>query len=189
MIKTAETKYPVIDLIKNRWSARSFSAQPISEESMNTLMEAASWAASAGNEQPWLYYYAHQGSEGFQNLWECLNGGNQPWCKDAAVLLVSVYRKTSASTGKPNANAVHDTGMANAQLFLQATSMRIYTHPMAGYDRERLTELLKLGDDKGIACMVALGYLDDAEKLEEPFKTREVTPRTRKDISEISTRL
>lgn len=189
MIKTANTEYPVIDLIKDRWSARSFSEQPISEESMKTVVEAASWAPSAGNEQPWLYYYAHQGTEGFQQLWECLNGGNQPWCKNAAVLMVSVYRNTFAANGNPNGKAMHDVGMSNSFLMLQAISMRIYTHPMGGYFADKVKEVLKLDETQGIACMIALGYLDDAEKLEEPFKTREITPRERKPLSEISTRL
>jgi nitroreductase len=189
MIKTAQTEHAVIDLIRNRWSARSFSSQAVSEESMDTLLEAASWAPSAGNEQPWLYYYAFQGTEGFQQLWECLDGGNRPWCKNAAVLAVSVYRKTKEKDGGPNATAMHDTGLANSLMFMQAISMNIYTHPMAGYEPDKVKELLKLDDTQGIACMIAIGYLDDAEKLPEPFKTREITPRTRKNILEVSTRL
>jgi nitroreductase len=180
MIKEATTKYPVIELIRKRWSARSFSERKILPEDMNTLFEAASWAASSGNEQPWQYIYAHHGTEGFTKLWECLDGGNRPWNKNAAVLIASVKRTKSEKSGKENHYAAHDTGMANAQLFLQAISMNIYSHPMAGFDKEMLREALQLNEDQETVCMIALGYLDSPEKLEEPFRSRELTARTRK---------
>lgn len=182
MIKEAKTQYPVIELIRKRWSARSFSDRPISEEDLHTLFEAASWAASSGNEQPWQYVYAHHGTEGFTKLWECLDGGNRPWNKNAAVLIASIKRTKIEKNGKPNAYAAHDTGMANAQLFLQAISMDIYSHPMAGFDKEMLTKTLELDDDREPVCMIALGYLDSPEKLDEPFRTREMTERSRKGI-------
>ncbi len=184
MIKEATTNYPVIDLIRKRWSARSFSPQPVSDEQLNTMFEAASWAASSGNEQPWQYYFAHHGTPGFDALWECLDGGNKPWTKNASVLMVSVRRNTSEKTGKENPLSLHDTGMANAHLFLQAISMDIYCHPMAGYDRDKVKTAIGLTEQQEPTCMIAVGYLDAAEKLEEPFKTRELTPRSRKDIAD-----
>jgi nitroreductase len=189
MIKEAKTIYPVIDLIRKRWSARSFSEKQISEYDLKTLFEAASWAPSANNEQPWQYFYSSRASEGFQKLWECLLPGNQPWTKNASVLIASVARKTNAGNQKENPCALHDVGMANAQLFLQATSMNIYGHPMAGIDKNKLSSLLKLNDQQEPICMIALGYLDEAGKLEEPFKTRELSPRQRKPVEEIITSL
>src|SRR5437868_10637421 len=127
-IKIAETKHPVIDLIKQRWSARSFSDKPISESDMHTLLEAASWAFSANNAQPWEYIYAHnQDTEAFTKLHSCLLGGNQPWTKNAAVLMAVCAHK-KLENGHENKAARHDVGSANASLMLQATSMHIFGH-------------------------------------------------------------
>jgi nitroreductase len=189
MIKEAKTSYPVIDLIRKRWSARSFSGKNISQNDLNTILEAASWAPSANNEQPWQYYYAFHGSENFQKLWECLLPGNQPWTKNASVLIAAVARKTYAANQKENPVAIHDLGMANSQLFLQATAMNIYGHPMAGFDKAKLSDFLHLNDQQEAVCMIALGYLDNPEKLEEPFKTREISPRQRKPLEEFATKL
>jgi nitroreductase len=179
-IKIANTNTPVLDVIRNRWSARAFSDREITTQELDTLFEAAGWAASANNEQPWEYVYAHRGTEAFDKLWACLMPGNQPWTKHAAVLIVSIARKTFEANGKENFWALHDLGMANANLFLQATSMHIYGHPMAGYDKAKLIETLQLGDNQYPGTMIALGYLGDAEQLEEPFKARELTARSRK---------
>ncbi len=186
MIKIAKTEGPVIDLIKGRWSARSFAERAVSEQDIHTMLEAATWAASANNEQPWEYYYALKGTEGFARLAESLMPGNKPWAANAAALIVSVARKTFAANGNENKMAFHDAGMANAQLMLQAKAMDVYTHPMGGFDRNMVTEQLQLNDDKQIVCMIAVGYLDHANKLEEPFKTREITERSRKPIAEIA---
>ena len=102
---------------------------------------------------------------------------------------MSVKRTTSEKTQKPNQLAAHDTGMANAHLFLQAISMDIYSHPMAGFDREKLKDVLKLNEHQEAVCIIALGYLDIADKLEEPFKSRESAPRSRKEIQEFAKEL
>ena len=181
-IKTASAKYPVIDVIKKRWSARAFNNKNISEKDLFTIFEAASWAASANKEQPWQYLFARNGNEGFDKKWKCLMPGNQPWAKDANLLVVSIARKTIASNQKPNYYAHHDLVMANAHLLLQATAIDIDCHPMAGFDKTMQTEELNLDTDQEAMCVIALGYLADAETLEEPFKTRELTPRTRKTL-------
>lgn len=186
MIKIAKTQGPVIDVIKGRWSARSFAEKALTEQELHTMIEAASWAASANNEQPWEYYYALKGTPGFDKLAESLMPGNKPWASNAGALIVSVARKTFAANGNENKMAMHDAGMANAQLMLQARAMDIHTHAMGGFDRNMVAEQLQLGDDKQIVCMIAAGYLDHADKLEEPFKTREVTERSRKPVAEIA---
>lgn len=183
MIKHAVTQFPVLDLIKERWSARSYSPKAISKEDASTLFEAASWAASANNEQPWEYIYAHKGTPGFDTIWEGLLPGNQPWNKNAAILIAAIARKTIAATGNPNGYADHDLGMANAHLLLQASSMEIHGHIMGGFDKAKLTAALNLTEDQALVCVISLGYLDAPEKLEEPFKTRELTPRSRKSVT------
>ena len=188
-IKIAKTIYPVLDVIKNRWSARAFSNKTITDEELNTLFEAASWAASANNEQSWQYIYAKKETGAFDNIWNCLLPGNQPWAKHAAALIVAVARKTFEANNAVNAYAGHDLGMANAHLLLQARTMNIYCHPMAGFNKIKLTENLNLSDNQEAFCVIATGFLADAETLEEPFKTRELTERKRKNIAEFTFKL
>ena len=186
MIKHAITQFPVLDLIKQRWSARSFSPKQITADEIHTILEAASWAPSANNEQPWEFHYALKGTAGFDIIWNCLMPGNQPWNRNAAGFIVTIAHKTFAANDKPNAYAEHDLGLATSYLLLQASSMGIYTHPMAGIDKVKLSEALHLTENQAPLCIIALGYLDDAEKLEEPFKARELMARTRKPLSEIA---
>lgn len=181
-IKIADTKHNVLDLIKNRWSPRSFSDKVISETDLHTILEAAGWAASANNEQPWQYYYASKGNAGFTQIADSLLPGNRPWAQNAAILLVSVARKTFEANDKENGWALHDLGMANAHLLLQASALNVYSHVMAGFDKAKISETLGLTEDQQAVAVIALGYLDEAEKLEEPFKTRELTPRVRKPL-------
>lgn len=189
-IKIAKTKYDIIEVIKNRWSARSFSDKTISENDLRTLFEAASWAFSANNAQPWEYIYAHrEDSEAFRKLHSCLMAGNLPWTKNAAVLMAVLAHK-KLENGHENKAAKHDVGSANATLMLQATSMNIYGHVMGGFDANKAIEILNINTEVSEPIVfIALGYLDEAEKLDEPFKTRELTPRTRKPLVEIVKRL
>jgi nitroreductase len=183
-IKTAQTKYPVIDLIKNRWSARSFSEKPISGDQINTIIEAGSWAFSAMNEQPWRYIVAHKNTPLFETLFSFLSPGNQPWCKNAAVLVLSLGRPRYAN-GALNPSMLHDVGSANMLMTLQGNSMGIFNHVMGGYDRATAIEVLKLDADHEPVVMIAFGFLDAPEKLEEPYKTRELTQRVRKSVDEL----
>lgn len=181
-IKIATTEHDVLDIIKNRWSPRSFSDKVIPENDLYTLFEAAGWAASANNEQPWQYFYASNGHDGFVQIADSLFGGNKTWAEHADVLIVAVARKTFEANQSENAVALHDLGMANAHLLLQASFLGIYSHMMGGFDKAKISETLNLNDKQDAVAVIALGYLDDAEKLEEPFKTRELTPRVRKPL-------
>jgi nitroreductase len=185
MSKIATTKFPVLEIIQNRWSPRSFSDKQLSVDELNTLFEAASWAFSANNAQPWTYIYAFKGSEGFEKLVNCLMPGNQPWAKNASVLMLSVANKMMGE--RPYHVAKHDVGAANATLALQATSMGIYSHLMGGFSAEKAIETFGIDTEKQEPIvMIALGYLGEAEKLEEPFLSRELAPRTRKPLEEFT---
>ncbi len=181
-IKIARTEHEVAEFIKNRWSPRAFSEQQISNKNLMQLLEAARWAPSANNEQPWLYLYAQKGTEGFDKICESLSPGNIPWAKNASILVVAMVRKTFEANGKENPFSWHDLGMANANLMTQATTMGIYSHFMAGLDKEKLSESLMLQPDHQIVGLLALGYPASADILEEPYKTRELTERTRKPV-------
>lgn len=184
-IKKAQTQKPVLDLIRDRWSARSFSDKEISEDTMNTIIEAASWSFSAMNEQPWRYAVAYRGTPLFEKFHNLLMGGNKPWCQNAAALVLSLGKKKYSVNGLENYCMMHDLGAANMLLTLQANSLGIFTHVLGGYDSKRAIEEFQLSDEFEPVYMIALGYLDDPEKLEEPFRTREITPRSRMGLNEI----
>ncbi len=181
-IKLAQTQNPVLDIIRKRWSARSFKPQAISQQELDTLFEAASWAPSSMNEQPWMYLYALNGSPAFEAISNTLSPGNQPWAKNAAVLIASLARRTHANNGMINKYAWYDTGSANQNLLLQAASLGILGHVMGGFHYDKATEVLQLPEEIELVCLIALGYNDVPENLEEPFRTREITPRSRRTL-------
>jgi nitroreductase len=138
------------------------------------------------NEQPWRYIYAHRAdTEAFQKLVDCLMPGNQPWAKNAAVLILSLA-KTQYDNGTPNGAALHDLGLANGNLILEATALGLHGHFMGGFDRAKAKEVFQLPDNLQPAVMIALGYQGAAEQLEEPFLSRESAPRQRKPVAEIA---
>lgn len=184
--KRAQTTHKVLDLIKDRWSPRSFSPTPVTEEEVQTILEAASWAPSANNTQPWRYIYALAGTPGFDKIFSGLMPGNQPWAKNAAALVVSIGIKELPDLQQKNFYSSHDTGMSNAFLILQADSMGISSHIMAGINKAHLAETLEVLATEEVLVVVALGHKDDAEKLEEPYKSRELAPRTRKPLTEFT---
>lgn len=183
-IKQAETKHDIHELITRRWSPRSFSEKAISDEQMEELFEAASWAPSSRNEQPWMYIYAHRGDEAFQKFVNCLADANQVWAKDAAVLVVCLTRQKFDYKNRENKHAEHDLGAANLQLILQAGHREIYGHMMAGFDKEKTIETFSISSDVEPVCFMALGYLADPEKLDDKLRKGETTERTRKDLKE-----
>ncbi|MBD2720858.1 nitroreductase family protein [Hymenobacter armeniacus] len=185
-MKPAPTTYPVHELIRSRWSPRSFAAQPVAQETLNQVFEAASWAFSAMNAQPWQYIYAHKAdTEAFQKILDTLMPGNQPWAQNAAVLIIALA-KTQYDNGQPNGAALHDLGAANATLFLEATALGLHGHVMGGFDREKVRRDFHLPEGLEPAVVIGLGYLGAAEQLEEPFLSREKAARSRKPVAEFA---
>ena len=147
---------------------RSYDSRPVNEEQLALLFEAARWAPSCNNAQEWAYYYTtREYPEAHARLAECLTGGNRAWAPDAPVLLVSCGYKNFPRTDVYNRHWMHDVGAANISIALQAASMGMQLHQMAGFDVE--------------ACARLLG-LDPADRLAEPFRTRETLPRERKEV-------
>jgi nitroreductase len=185
-IKEAQTETNVHPLIKKRWSARAFSQNPIDDNTLMQLFEAASWAPSSMNEQPWRYYYAHKQDDSFEKYFDCLMPGNKLWADKAQVLVLSLAKKDFSNNANPNRHALHDVGAANMLLLLQAAELDIYGHQLGGFDREKTIQTFRLPDDLEPVCFIALGYLGDFNQLDEPFKSREQAPRSRKSLAEIA---
>ncbi|WP_201981762.1 nitroreductase family protein [Hymenobacter rubidus] len=183
-MNAAPTTYPVHELIRSRWSPRSYAATPVTQDALNQAFEAASWAFSAMNAQPWQYIYAHKSdAEAFQKILDTLMPGNQPWARNAPVLIIALAN-TRFENGQPNGAALHDLGAANATLFLEATALGLHGHVMGGFDREKVRREFNLPEGLEPAVIMALGYLGEAEQLEEPFLSREKAARSRKPVSE-----
>lgn len=189
-METTETTYDVHQLIKQRWSPRSFSEKTMSDDALDTLFEAASWAASSMNEQPWKYIYAHRGTDGFERLADCLMDGNKVWAQNGAVLMLSLAKKRFDRNGQINRHAMHDTGAANTTLLLQAADDGILGHMMGGFHFDKTIEMLTIDADQWEpACFMVLGYVADPSQLEEPFRTRETAERVRNPIASFTEKI
>jgi nitroreductase len=183
MSRDAITDAPLIEPILERWSPRAFSDRPVSADDMHTLLEAARLAPSCKNQQPWRFVYAHAGTEGFDRLVALLDDWNSQWAPTAPVLMLTLAKKTF-DDGVDNAHAWHDVGLAMGQLLVQATSMGLSAHQMAGFDWRGAPDALGLPDDLQPVAMVALGYVGDPSRLPEDLD--EVGARSRKPLSEIA---
>lgn len=159
--------------------------EPLRDDELMTLFEAARWAPSTYNEQEWRYLYAKTGSPHWPAFLGLLMEANQVWCKHAAVLLVVLSKKTFTHNGKPNPVHTFDAGASFENLALQAAHMGLVCHGMAGFDRDKARTELKVPDDYDVETMVALGRPGDPDRLPEQLKQREV-PSGRRPLREIT---
>lgn len=183
--KKAPTTLPVIDPILERWSPLAFDPKPVEEEKILTMFEAARWAPSAYNEQPWRYVYAQKGDKNREVLESLLAPGNA-WAKNAGVLMLSFASKNFGRNGTPNRHHLHDLGAASAYLVAQLPSLGLVGHQMSGYDHEKANEALGVPNDYEPGSMIAVGYYAGQEGLDEGMKQREDGPRVRKDLHDIA---
>ena len=185
MEKPAETAYPIHELLQRRWSPRAFSDKMVETDKLRSLFEAARWAPSSNNEQPWQFVMATKNTPSeYDRLFQCLKEGNKKWAHLAPVLMLSVARLNFEDEGTPNRHAFHDTGMAVFSLVVQATALGLMVHQMAGFDAEKARTDLKIPDGHEPVAMIAIGYPGDQDLLQEPYRTREFRPRERKPIAE-----
>ncbi|HRG11215.1 MAG TPA: nitroreductase family protein [Cyclobacteriaceae bacterium] len=178
--KSTEIEHPVLAEIKERRSKRAYSTTPVKEETIRSLFEAARWAPSSMNEQPWVYIYAvADNKELWNKIFASLNDSNKIWAQHAPLLVVSLARKTLLRNGVLNGAAKYDVGAANALLSLQATHAGLNVHQMGGYNKQVLIDNLNIPETHEPTVVMAIGYPGDPESLPENLKTREVAPRER----------
>lgn len=187
-VKRADTVQQVHELIQSRWSPRSFEDRELPPQMLRTLLEAARWAPSSNNEQPWRFLVATKADrDDFQKLLNVLVPANQEWAKNAPVLILTTAKKTFSKGDSANRHNLHDTGIATGFLMLQAIAMGLYAHAMAGLDYARARTELNIPDNYDIGAAIAVGYRDAPEKLtNERQRAAEVSPRTRKPLAEIA---
>ena len=183
--KPARTEYPIHSLFINRWSPRAFSDQTVSEEKIKTVLEAARWAASSYNEQPWRFIVGvKEKNNAYEKILDTLSGFNQTWAKNAPVLIMACGKKIFSHNQKPNRHYYYDVGQAMASLSLQATEEQLYIHQMAGFFPDKAREAFAIPADYDPVAAAAMGYLGNADNLDENHKKSELAARTRKPLTE-----
>ena len=184
MNKPAPTEFPVHDLIRDRWSPRAFSDKPVEPAILASLFEAARWAPSSNNEQPWAYLVATKDNpQDFAKMLSVLVDFNAGWAKSAPVLVLAMSR-LKFPNANPNRNAFYDTGAATALLSVEATARGLAVHQMAGFDPAKAKQVFQIPEDCEAIAAIAIGYPGDPTSLPKPLHDREVAPRTRKPLSE-----
>jgi nitroreductase len=184
MIKSANTQYSILPAISERWSPRSFSPQEPEKETLMRLFEAARWAPSSMNRQPWFFIVGTwTEAETYEKILSTLNPGNAVWAQDAPVLAITVMNGLR-DNGKPNRWAPYDLGQSVANLSIQATADGLYVHQMGGFDREKAANLFHIPEGHEAMTAMAIGYLGRAGALDGDLYERESAPRTRKEIDE-----
>jgi nitroreductase len=185
MHKPAANDFPIHDLIRNRWSPRAFSEKHVSKEDLRSLFEAARWANSSMNEQPWAYLVATKDdAENFAKMLSILVEFNAAWAKNAPAIALAVAKLAFQHNGSPNRNAFYDVGAASALLSVEATARGLVVHQMAGYDVDKARKVFEIPEGWEPAAVIAIGYPGDPDSLPSSLKQRELAPRTRKPLSE-----
>lgn len=169
----------------DRWSPRAFAPRPLSPDQINTLFEAARWAPSCYNEQPWLFIYAASEADRARFM-PALVEGNQSWARNASLLMFLLCRRTFSHNGKENRHAAFDAGAAWMSLALQARKLGLYAHAMAGFSREKAYAILDAQKEEyDIMAAIAVGYRADPNILPEQVAAKE-KPNDRKPRSEVA---
>jgi nitroreductase len=174
---------PIHEILSHRWSPRAFDSRAVEPEKLRSLFEAARWASSCTNAQPWFFIVTdkHSDPENFQRALECLVELNQAWVKNAPVLAFSVAR-LNFENGKPNRHAWHDVGQASTNLAIEAAHLGLQIHQMAGIDPEKARQTLGVPEGYEVVAGIAIGYPGDPQSLPDALREREVGPRVRKPL-------
>ncbi len=184
MKKTAQTQVPVLDLIAERWSPRAFQDRPVEREKIVALLEAARWAPSSRNLQPWRFILTTEADPaGHARMVSCLGESNQRWARRAPVLLLAVAEVETE--GRTNRTASYDVGLAVGNLTLQAMYEDLMVHQMGGFDRDMARELYHIPAAYDPICVLAIGYRDRPDSLPVDLRDRELAPRSRKSLDEL----
>jgi len=181
--RPAVVSAPIHDVVSHRWSPRAFDGRPVEPEKLRSLFEAARWAASSYNAQPWFFIVATKDDPAaYQRVLGCFVEFNQGWAKNAPVVALSVAR-LNFEDGRPNRHAFHDVGQAAANLAIQATALGLQVHQMAGILPDRARELFEIPDGYEAVAGIAIGYEGHPSSLPDQLKERELAPRARKPLN------
>jgi hypothetical protein len=177
--KPALTNLELHPIIAKRWSPRAFDEKKIEPEVLQRIFEAARWAPSSRNDQPWRFIAGFKGDESWEKIFSTLVDFNQKWAKLAPVLLLAIGHKISPKTGKHNIAWQYDVGQSVAYLTFQAMHEDVWVHQMGGLDTGKAARLFNVPDDFEVLTALALGYQGEKELLEESFQAMETSKRSR----------
>lgn len=184
--KEADTDFPIHEIIRNRWSPRSFADEPIDKDLLLRLFEAARWAPSSYNEQPWRFIIATKDhTEEYKKLSQVLNEFNRRWATTAPLLILTIVKEHFEKNGKPNRTAEHDLGAAMSYLTFEATDNDLYVHQMAGILPDKANELYDIPEGYQPFTMAAVGYLAGPEQLPDDLALKEYGERKRKPLDKL----
>lgn len=178
------TAAPIIDVLENRWSPRGFdAAHEVTEEQVHSLIEAARWAPSAFNKQPWGFIVGRRGSENFAKIFDSLMDFNRVWNKNVSALIVALARVEI--DGEPVTNAHYDLGQAAAHLTVQAEAMGLNVHQMTGFDAEKLAAQFTIPEGYEAYTVIAVGQHSTDESIDASIRERDASPRGRNAVEEV----
>jgi nitroreductase len=185
--KLAQPAHPILPVFAERWSPYAYDPRPVEREKLLSCLEAARWAASSYNEQPWTFILAERTDQAeFARMLACLVEGNQAWAKNAGVLMLAIVARNFVKNGKPNKAAEHDVGFAAGSMALQATALGLQGHQMIGIEPAKVRATYKVPEGYDPHTAIALGYPAAVQPgTTDPLAQRDLAPRTRKSLSEI----
>ena len=183
-IDIRKPEHEINKLIISRWSPRSMTAEEISDQDLMSLFEAARWAPSSYNNQPWRFIYAKRNTDHWEKFLGLMVEFNQSWAKNAAALVVLISHKNFEYNSKPSRTHNFDAGAAWENLALEGASRGLVVHGMEGFDYEKARKALGIPEDYDVECMIAIGVMDDKESLPKEMQDKEM-PSTRKPLKEI----
>jgi nitroreductase len=185
-LKHAPVVEGVLPIFHRRWSPRSFTDREVSPADLAKVFEAARWAASSNNEQPWRFLVGVRNSATHNKIHSVLMGFNKAWAGASAALILGVANSKFTSNGNPNGYAFYDLGAASSYLTLQATALGLSAHQMAGYDHDAARQALEIPEDYVLGSVIALGYQGEPAALpNQQLLDRELAPRQRKPLREM----
>jgi nitroreductase len=170
-----EIEHSVLDVIRSRWSPVVYAPRTVETEKLLSVLEAARWAPSSRNEQPWSFMVARkEDPEEFARMLSCLVAGNVAWAQHVPVLLISVAKRYFEHNHQANRHALHDTGIATGFLMLQAAALGLAAHGMAGFEAEKARQLYEIPESHEPVAALALGYPGDDREAPEELRKRNV---------------
>jgi nitroreductase len=178
----ATVQYPILDILKERWSPRTFANQAVEPEKLWSLFEAARWSPSAGNAQPWAFIVTFKGEPAHEKLASTLMGRNLLWATQAPVLILTLAQRNYAA-GQPYRHALYDLGQSVAHLTVQASASGLHVHQMGGFDAEKARQLFDVPESHEVVTLITVGYLGNPDALPGELRERELAPRTRKELA------
>jgi len=183
--KKAKPSSPINELSMKRWSPRSYRLEEVEDKKLQSIFEAARWAPSAFNEQPWRFIVGKNGDETFQKIFDTLVEFNQNWVKNASVLVLNIYKKTFSHNSQANATALYDLGQAVSAYVLETVNQGLIAHQMSGFDNDKAAKAFELDDDFVCVSCTAIGHLEKPDALPEELFKVELQNRMRKTMDQL----